>query len=164
MRKHRKIKYVLVVLSLVLILSCALGGVLAYLNAGTDTKENEFVAGSVSCTVNNDNTVTNDSNIPVYIRVRVVANLLDNDGNYRYTSPAISVTGTGWTKNGDYLYYGDPVAIGGKTPALTVSLAENAAQGYTLNYEILAEAIQAEGMGADSAQDAWVEAKKVVQG
>ena len=42
---------------------------------------------------------------------------------------------------------------------VTVEGNTEAPDGFVLTVEVLAEAIQAEGMGATSAQDAWAKAK-----
>ena len=71
-------------------------------------------------------------------------------------------TGTGdtqWTKAGDYYYYNSVVAKGASTGNLIDSVQETSAPtGYHLQVTIVAESIQAEGMGATSAQDAWAKA------
>ena len=67
--------------------------------------------------------------------------------------------GEDWEKIGEFYYYKKVVTFEGAaektTPVVTVTPLTDAPEGFALVAEILAEAIQAEGMGATSAYGAW---------
>lgn len=123
--------------------------------------------------------IKNTGDTDAYIRVAVVVNWMSADGTKVWATKPVEgtdysityATGTGWEKGSDgYWYYTQSVpATDGSN--LTGILIENATQlldkgpvgtdntQYYLSIEIVASAIQAEGMGATSAQDAWAKAK-----
>ena len=150
MRKHGKSKRLLILFALILLLGFTVSGTLAYLSARTGTVVNSFEAAVVSCAVEG-NAVRNTGTVPAYIRIRVVGNLIKSgSGEYDPQSPALSVAGDGWSGSDGYYYYASPVAAGDATSAVTVSAAS--VDGYSLNYQILAEAIQ---VPSDAAKEAW---------
>lgn len=163
-RRVRKPTAPLLVLAL-LVLSIGVGSTLAYIIAQTDDVTNSFIPGEVKCAVNDDLSITNDSNIKVYIRAMVVVNWMDNAGNIYGIAPAYTATITdGWScdlPTGIY-YYNSAVDPNSATitPPATVECNEPAPNGYSLVIEVIAEAIQAEGLGADvdTAQEAWTAA------
>ena len=123
--------------------------------------------------------IKNIGDTDAYIRVAVVVNWMSADGTRVWATKPVEgtdysityATGTGWEKGSDgYWYYTQSVpATDGSN--LTGILIENATQlvdkgpvgtdntQYYLSVEIVASAIQAEGVGATSAQDAWAKAK-----
>lgn len=169
---------VLPLILVLLILSASVGGTLAYIIAQTGKVENSFTPGSVTCQVAENNgtfTVQNTGNVPAYLRAMVVVNWVKtvNGQTYVYgTKPAasdytITYDENKWTKVGDIYYYNDVVspADNADTVQFVTVVATNTAQapeGYTLTVEVIAEAIQAEGMGASSAQDAWEKAQQPI--
>ena len=67
-------------------------------------------------------------------------------------------TGDGWTKDGDFYYYNAKVPAGTSTGNLITSCSpkvKGPADGYTLHVEILAQAVQADGISAGSATEAF---------
>lgn len=147
-----------------LVLSIGVGSTLAYIIAQTDDVANAFIPGEVKCAVNDDLTIKNTSNVKAYIRAMVVINWMDSEGNVYGTPPVCAVTtNPGWSYDsvtGIY-YYGGEVEPNATVPA-PASISEVGANPdssvYSLQIEVVAEAIQSEGMGAVSAQDAWVNA------
>ena len=130
-------------------------------------------------TVKKDVQIKNTGDTDAYIRVAVVVNWMSADGTKVWATKPVEgtdysityATGTSWVKDSDgYWYYtrSVPPTDGSN---LTGILIENATQlvdkgpvgtdntQYYLSIEIVASAIQAEGVGATSAQDAWAKAK-----
>ena len=174
-RRRKLNKYFLVTLSLVLLLGVAGGSTLAYIIAKGGTVENSFTPGEVLCSVDDTYSVTNDGNVDAYIRAAVVINWVNSAGDISGVAPVQQITdaqgnevtpgdykltlGDGWEKIGEYYYYKAVVPFEGTsektTPVVIVEQLENAPEDFALVVEVIAEAIQAEGMGAASAQDAW---------
>ena len=166
---------VLVVSVLVLLLAVA-GGTLAWLTAQTDGVVNTFTPAHVSCVVteNFDGTtksnvnVTNTSDIPAYIRVKLVTYRVNEDGQHIGGTATIPTfePGEGWVKYGEYYYYTLPVAPKGpgaldnlpKTPliggtGIKLVNSYNDADGGKQVVEVMAEAIQSVPEAA--VKDAW---------
>lgn len=166
---------VLVVSVLVLLLAVA-GGTLAWLTAQTDGVVNTFTPAQVSCEVteNFDGTtksnvnVENTSNIPAYIRVKLVTYRVNEDGQHIGGTATIPTfePGEGWVKYGEYYYYTLPVAPKGpvaldnspKTPlidetGIDLTGSYNDADGGKQVIEVMAEAIQSVPKAA--VQAAW---------
>ena len=155
---------VLVVSVLVLLLAVA-GGTLAWLTAQTDGVVNTFTPAQVSCevtehfngTTKSNVNVTNTSDIPAYIRVKLVTYRVNEAGQHiggTATIPTFT-PGEEWVKYGEYYYYTLPVAPKGpgaldnwpKTPLIGETGIElvnsyNDADGGKQVIEVMAEAIQ----------------------
>ena len=156
-RKRRSKKTGTLLFSLVLLLTMMIGGTLAYLTMKTDPIQNVFTPSHVSCTVkeNFDGTtkrnvnVTNTSDIPAYIRVKLVSYRVNDQGQHiggTADLPAFTL-GTGWVKNGEYYYYTQPVAAGASptanlTDSMTLTGPYTDADGGKQVIEVMAEAIQ----------------------
>ena len=170
-----KRKAAVLLTSLVLVLVCAVGATVAYLVDTTSEVVNTFDPAKVSCEVTEtfendvktDVAIKNTSDIEAYIRAAVIVTWKDKDGNVYGKMPAegtdytITWGKTGWTKGSDgYYYYNSPVAVEASTATLITECKDKgtAPAGYGLNVEILGSAIQAKGMDASSAQDAWAKA------
>lgn len=164
--------------ALVLIFCCAVGGTAAWLATATDPVTNTFTPSHVTTEVHEgvfigeakkNVTVKNTSDIAAYIRAAIIINWANEDGNvYGKAVTAddydISINETDWKKGNDGFYYYNSIvaANGGMTPNLILSCTEKdgkAPDGYHLQVTILADGIQADGMGATSAQDAFAKAK-----
>lgn len=183
MNKMRKTKTILLLALIVAILACSVGGTLAFLVTKTGSVKNTFQRGYVTSTVNEEFnntiksnvTITNTGNVSAYIRAAIVITWKDKDGN---TMPEVPERGkdytldlnvgtgkTQWTQAGSYYYYNSVVAANGTTSNLIVSCTQNYTNNYTdgrkLCVEVIGSAIQAEGMSANSAQDAFSKAAKV---
>lgn len=159
--KTNRPKHFAGLLALVLILVCTVGGTVAYLVTHTDPVVNTFTPGEVSCQVNEefneDNTVKtkavvkNTGNVPAYIRVAVVANTIDEQGNITgmKTLPDNRLNETDWTKSGGFYYYKGVVQPGDVTANLLN--ADINLEG--IQVTILASAIQS--MPDDAVNEAW---------
>lgn len=150
--------------ALVLAVSGAVGGSVAWLTAGDKPVTNTFEPVKVSCRVVeekfDENTgvktnvrVANTSDIPAYIRVRLVSSRTNGDGAILAGETALPAftPGDGWFLNESdgYYYYSRPVAPERETGALIGSVT--LAPGQAL--EVLAEAIQGEPDRA--VEEAW---------
>lgn len=139
-------------IAIILILVMAIGGTVAFLVTHTDQIVNTFQPTDVTCEINeefNDNNtvktsavVENTGKIPAYIRVAVVANTVDAEGNITGAKDvSTELASSGWTKIDGYYYYNGVVQPNKTTGQLLD------ADGIDLNgiqVTILASAIQAE--------------------
>ena len=149
---RRTAKSSALIIALALILVLAVGGTVAYIFTQTDPVINTFTPTEAKITVdeetsNNQKTsitvVNNSTGVPVYIRVALVANMIDKDEN---VTGAASVPefkpGDDWFKGNDgYYYYTKAVPVDGSTGNLLkapMELSEN------MQVVVLADAIQAE--------------------
>ena len=108
--------------------------------------------------------VQNESSVPIYVRVALVPTWEDAQGTavaYPASLGDLDITwGTdGWYTDGEYYYHTSTVAAGTETKNLIVSAyvdPESAGYtaGYHMNLQVLAQAIQAEGIGKDAYDDA----------
>ena len=166
-RKHLKIW--ILVLSCVLVLSLGAAGItIAFLNDRTETLDNQFDEAYVTCLVNRNGeqfSVTNTGNIQAFIRVAIVVNWMDESGNVRGLAPSESdytvvLNSTNWAKYEGYYYYLQPVAPDAETAQLIQSITLNttAPEGYHLTVEVVAEALQADGVSSQTGLHAIVEA------
>lgn len=142
-------------IALILILAIGIGGTVAFLVANTNPITNSFTPADVTCEVNeefSDNntvktsaTVKNTGNIPAYIRVAVVANTIDKDGNVTgAANVSDKLASDKWTKLGDYYYYNEVV----EPDASTDNLLKSGIELDGIQVTILASAIQSEPAGA----------------
>lgn len=156
-------KVILLAVSLLLILSAAIGGTVAYLIDQTGSITNTFTPAKVTPgidekfdgSVKNDVQIKNDGDIPAYIRVKVVVTWKDEHGNVYGAAPAPGtdytwqIPGTDWVKGKDgFYYYTKPVPAGKETSVLLTNCklrdGVKAPDGYKLSVDIHAQAIQAE--------------------
>lgn len=149
------------IIALALILVLAVGGTVAYIFTQTDPVINTFTPTEAKITVdeetsNNQKTsitvVNNSTGVPVYIRVALVANMIDKDENVTGAASVPEFTlGKDWIKGSDgYYYYTKAVPVGGSTGNLLdtpMTLLEN------MQVVVLADAIQA--MPKQAVIDAW---------
>ena len=172
---NRKSKFILAAVLLALLLTAAVSGTLAYLMDTTAEVKNVFTPASVPPVINEtftnnvktDVTITNSGNVSAYIRAAVVVTWQDSAGNVYGKAPVQGTDyfidfGDKWTQGADgFWYYADPVAAGGKTSNLIDEckpLLNCEDPSFTLHVEILTQTVQAEGMGATSATDAFKKA------
>lgn len=157
---------------IVVLLAAAVGGTYAFLSTKTNPVVNTFTPEQVKCEIhesftNNTKTsitVKNTCNIPVYIRVALIPYWQDADGNVagkESWTPDFEPN-SGWTKGSDgYYYCNSIIQPGASTPSLVGSSGielPGATDGTKAVLVIAAEAIQAEGMGASTAQAAFAKA------
>ena len=146
------------IISVVLILTLAVGGTIAFLSTKTDPVVNTFNPSQVTCSVVEDFdgktktnvNVENTGDIPAFIRVKLVAYRTNDQGQHiGGVSEVPAVTrGKDWAKCGDYYYYTCPVAPGA-TPADSLAEVIKLTENYTdvdgghQSIDVIAEAIQA---------------------
>lgn len=159
-------KVILLAVSLLLILSAAIGGTVAYLIDQTGSITNTFTPAKVTPrieeefpnqSVKNDVQIKNDGDIPAYIRVKVVVTWKNGNDVYGVAPKPVTdytwqIPGTDWVKGSDGIYYyTKPVPAGEKTSVLLTAcqpVAGRAPAGYSLSVDIHAQAIQAEPTAA----------------
>lgn len=142
---------VALLVSLVLLLSVAVGVTVAYIADRTHEVKNTFKPSRVACEVvkadgNDKYTVKSTGDTDAYIRVAVVVNW-KNGNNVYAQAPQFNVDlGANWVLGKDgYYYYTKPVAGGAQIPeTLTVGSNSTAPSNeYKLVVEVYASAIQA---------------------
>ncbi len=146
------------IISVVLILTLAVGGTIAFLSTKTDPVVNTFNPSQVTCSVVEDFdgktktnvNVENTGDIPAFIRVKLVAYRTNDQGQHIggvSEVPAFTL-GKDWAKCGDYYYYTYPVAPE-ETPADSLAEVIKLTENYTdvdgghQSIDVIAEAIQA---------------------
>ena len=153
------------ILALCLIFALAVGTTVALLKANTDPVTNTFTAAKSDIKINENVENGKKSSIQVenmgtatsYVRVKLVCNWVDKDGNVSATPvPAPTITNSDWfVKDGIY-YYKMPVALNGETSNLLqdhpITQGE-APDGYHLEVTVLAESIQA--APSEAVTDSW---------
>ena len=161
---------VLVVSVLVLLLAVA-GGTLAWLTAQTDGVVNTFTPAQVSCAVTEEEfkgetkknvNVENTSDIPAYIRVKLVTYRVNAQNQHIGGTAEIPAftPGNGWEIYNGYYYYTQPVSPDepNNKPAtdlissITLGSYDDTDGGYTA-IDVMAEAIQSTPVQA--VKDAW---------
>ena len=169
-RRQRVMRNRAILVIAVAALVCALGaaGAVAFLIDTTKEVKNTFDPSKVTCevkelgwtdgaSVKENVSVTNTSNIPAYIRVALVANYADADGNLSPVNPAYTLI---WNENDWYLaadgyyYCKNAVAPGEDTPVLIRSCsAAGVPAGYHFELQVIASAIQSAPF--DAVSEAW---------
>lgn len=163
MKRMNKTKSILALALVALLLTCAVGGTVAYLVTQTNAVTNTFTPGKVTVSVSDtvtgnekqDVQVTNTGNTTAYIRVAVVANWV-KDGkivapwnDYRN----LNVLST-WDDGEDgFFYYKQPVAAGASVKLLNSYTAEGGPEGAHLEMTIVAQGIQS--VPVSVVHDAW---------
>lgn len=172
MKKKLNKKQLTLLISLMIVLVFAVGGTLAYIVTQTSAVTNTFKPSEVTCEINDtmneaktektEAYVTNTGDVDAYIRAVLVFTLRDSEGNI--SSTPIDATacdleiGDGWVHDDDtdFYYYTSVVKTTGteaKTNDLIVSCKLNdkfqVPAGYGLCVEIVADAIQADGVASD---------------
>ena len=151
-RARRTAKSSALIIALALILVLAVGGTVAYIFTQTDPVINTFTPTEAKITVDEQTSSNqkteiivknNSTGVPVYIRVALVANMIDKDENVTGAASVPTFTlGDNWLVGNDgYYYYTEPVPVGESTGNLLkapMELSEN------MQVVVLADAIQAE--------------------
>lgn len=169
-RRKNADRAVLLLVSLVLVLSVAIGGTLGYLT-GQVSVTNTMKVGNFTTEieedldedVKSDVKIKNTGEYDAYVRAVVVVTWQNTEGAVYPKAPVagtdyeITYNQTDWTKNGEFWYYNGIVGADESTAALIQKcqpkVGVTAPEGYELNVEILASAIQAEP--AEAVQEAW---------
>lgn len=150
-----KKRILLVALCVVLVAALAIGGTVAWLTASSDAVTNTFTPGDVTVeiketveyNIKKSVQIKNTGNVDAYIRVAVVVNCIDAEGNVILGTPPSWIAASGWTYLGGYYYYNLVVPAGGTTDNLLdsdgVVLKDSAGNLYSV--DILAQGIQTAG-------------------
>lgn len=144
-----------------LLLTITVSGTVAYLVDKTNALVNTFSPTHVTTDVTDEMdgntkknvTIKNTSNIPVYMRVAVVANWYDADRNIVAPWTDNLSVNAGWKKTGGYYYYTKPVDAGAAMELFNSYTATGGPEGAHLEMDIIAQVIQAEPTSA--VQEAW---------
>lgn len=159
-----KVKSGAFIIALVLILVMAIGGTVAFLVTQTDQVINTFTPTNADITVTEEvsgnlktsiQVKNNSLGVTAYVRVALVANMIDDDGNVTDGAavPDFTLNSDKWILGSDgYYYYKTPVAAESTTENL---LADGSSMKLDngLQVVILADAIQAEPTTAVT--EAW---------
>ena len=156
-RKLKRCKTGALILSLLLLVTAAVGGTVAYLLTQTEPVTNTFTPSHVTCkvtesfdgTVKKNVNVTNTGDTDAYIRVKLVTYRVNDKGEHiGGTAEIPSFTpGANWKEFGGYYYYTLPVDSG-KQPkvslisSITLKDTYTDADGGKQVIEVMAEAIQ----------------------
>ena len=165
--KHNLYKIQLLIFSLLLVATMAIGGSMAFLTAKTTEVVNTFTPAHVepdvkedfNGTVKSSITVQNTGDVDAYIRVKLVTYRVNDDGDHIGGKAEIPdfTPGNGWVKHGEYYYYTKPVAPKESTGDLlgtSITLQEYTdADGGKQAIDVMAEAIQS--TPASAVGEAW---------
>lgn len=160
------------ILSLCLIFALAVGTTFALLKASTAPVENTFTAAKSDIKIDEDVTggqkksivVKNTGTAVSYVRVKLVMNWVDDNGNVSATPVNITVDydNTNWFEQDGIYYYKMPVAPDGKTENLLqadspITEPADKPAGCHLEVTVLAESIQA--APSKAVEGAWTAVK-----
>lgn len=160
------------ILSLCLIFALAVGTTFALLKASTAPVENTFTAAKSDIKIDEDVTggqkksiiVQNTGTAVSYVRVKLVMNWVDENGNVSATPVNITVDydNTNWFEQDGIYYYKMPVAPDGKTENLLkadspITEPADKPAGCHLEVTVLAESIQA--APSKAVEGAWTAVK-----
>ncbi len=160
------------ILSLCLIFALAVGTTLAYLKANTSPVTNTFKAATSEIKIDEkldgnqktSITVKNEGTAVSYVRVKLVMNWVDGNGNVVSGGnlPEVALNEPDWFMKDGIYYYTKPVAPEDSTANLLKDpiTQPNAPDGCHLEVTVLAESIQA--APSTAVEGAW--AVKVVNG
>lgn len=149
-------KRLALLLSMILIFTCVVGGTLAYLFAKTDSITDTFEPAQVSCTVDDAfSTVTNESETSVWLRVSITAvfRSTTDSSAVHWQSPTLTVDlGENWQLVDGFYYYKTSIDAGGivNLPAFEAS---GSVDGFEIEKQVLAEVIQSAPL--DAVQSSW---------
>ena len=155
-------------IAIILLISTAVGSTVAFLATKTEPVENAFEYANVSCEVteacDTDSSIVqvrNTGTISAYIRVAVVANWMDVNGDIAASDPEgygydPTCSSDSWARGADgFFYYLSPVAPGASTEGILLACTVTCPEPpeCTLSVEVLAEAIQS--TPASAVYEAW---------
>lgn len=166
--KLNKKSITVIAFSAVILLS-VVGGVWGYLASRPDPITNEFTPAFVTCEVQEtfengvkqDVAIRNTGNVNAFIRAAVVVTFQDADGKVLATAPkegtdyTVTWAESGWMKGSDGFWYHKTAVKPGELTAdlIETATALTAPDGFSLNIQIIATAIQSDPPQAVT--DAW---------
>lgn len=141
-------------------------GTLAWLTTRTQAITNTFTPAAPSIVVEetfgnqtkSDVKIKNTGEVNSYIRVALIPTWQDDKGNpvgvpASLSDLNITLNETDWLNIGDYYYCKTAIVPSEKTPVLIQTATVKTPNGYHMNLQILADAIQAEPN--DAVTDTW---------
>jgi hypothetical protein len=148
------------VVALCIAASAAVYAAIQYVRDQTDTVKDSFNPARLDCDITAPEsqsgvfTLTNTSDISVYMRVSVDVVWQNAEGTVYRNHPAHTITtDANWIKSGDYYYYKAPIA---KDASVTLTIEKGGDDapevGYEYTVKLVPELIQAE---PESARDEW---------
>lgn len=156
-------KSITLAILVVLLLTFAVSGTIAYITTKTESVENVFTPAEVKTEIEEDFNketksriqILNKGNIPVFVRVAIVGNWVDANGNIvKPWEGTVDYDESTWTLKDGYYYYNTAIAAGDKTSNLLQSaITTSANDGLKLVVTVIHQSIQAEPTSA--AQSAW---------
>lgn len=129
----RRSRGVLLLISVALIFTVAVGATFAWLVDGPESVKNTFTPAQVECEIvevfsgSAKSSIkvqnpTGDKNVDAYMRVSLVANWVDASENVVESLPNFEITpADGWVKSGNFYYCTSIVEVGDTTPELLSS-------------------------------------------
>lgn len=170
--KARSKKPLFMIAAFALVMALSIGLTSAFLTHKTEGLTNTFTPGSVTCRVeegfngNNEKssiTVRNTGTVPAYIRVAVVANTVDAEGNITGAADAAVlnnklVSNGSWNLNSDDGYYYYSGVVDPNDSTLELLKPDESINLSGVQVTVLAQAIQAHGVnsaGKSAVFDAW---------
>lgn len=163
-----KNKIASIIVALFLFIGIATPITYAYLQDSTPAVTNTFTPGKVATVIvetfeDNEKTdvkVKNTENVPAYIRVALVINWVDAEGNYAAEAPVLGedyelvINDTDWFEKGGYYYHTEPVEPYDETlPLINSAKPLKKKEGYSLSIEILGSGIQS--TPKDAVKEVW---------
>lgn len=165
-KRNKHNKYLLLLASLALVVTAVIGTTLAYLVSSPPAVTNTFTPGKITSKVDEELVNGKKSNVKIqntgngdaYIRAKVVITWRDEAGNVLAEQP---VKGTDYTIDGSpdsgwfkcetdgFYYWNSKVPAGKSTGVLIKELKQSETTDRHLHVEILAEAIQADGVDSN---------------
>jgi len=158
MKRKQYKKTVTLLVSVVLLLTLTVGGMLAYLFTSSNQVVNTFELAQVTTDIDETVDGTEKKNVSVkntgttdaYIRAAVIVTFKNAAGELSPVKPMEGThyevsMGTNWSEHGTYWYHKGAVAPNDYTSYLIeriAPIADTAPEGYFLNVEIAAQGIQ----------------------
>ena len=172
---QRSKKLLLIVAAALFLLVASIGGTLAWLTHKTDAVTNTFKPGYSKVEVingkDNEDTakkvvqIRNIGNIPAFVRVAIVPVWRDGDKIVGLSPDQYTLTiGKGWVEKDGFYYHTASVPVDGATGDLIEAFSVqddklgSEYEGLTLDLQVLAQSIQAEGVtekNIPAVTDAW---------
>ena len=159
--KHKK--SLLTVILVVILLTSAVSGTIAYLKTSTGTVTNTFQPSKVDTKIvegfdqnGNKNSIVianKADSTSAFVRVAIVGNWCDSNGNIVEPWNGSLTLGADWNQSGDYYYYTKALAAGESTGNLlgaAISAEHLTNDNLSLEITVMQQAIQSEPLSAVS--------------
>lgn len=148
---NKKTRMIVAAVLAVVLIGGMVAGAFVVLRDTSGSVTESLSKAQVTCVVNEDRSVTNTSNIPALIRVKVIVNRTEGDEIVPGDTPDYTVS-SDWTQIGDYIYYNAIVSEKSGENVTTVPITFSETPGDDIQVLVLAEAIQA---ASTAAKEEW---------